>query len=195
MAYSIQYSPNGVKPMISNYVNVSHTWFDYIKNHTDINLLGFTLTSYSNYVSIGYYHSTKSYEIEFKMTASELIKEEWVDIGFYLPELLYNEGIPFIKNILNHSKYGDVLLFSNVAYWEKTENGDKLKTATFHNKPIKPNEMYLRTNDYLLSRISEGKKSYRQIKSASKKILNKHNTERAKYAYALKLIDGKVNAY
>ena len=32
------------------------------------------------------------------------------------------------------------------------------------------------------------------IKSASKKILNKHNTERAKYAYALKLIDGKVNA-
>ena len=47
MAYSIQYSPNGVKPMISNYVNVSHAWFDYIKNHTDINLLGFTITSYS----------------------------------------------------------------------------------------------------------------------------------------------------
>lgn len=45
MAYSIQYSPNGAKPMISNYVNVSHAWFDYIKNHTDINLLGFTLTS------------------------------------------------------------------------------------------------------------------------------------------------------
>ena len=58
MAYSIQYSPNGVKPMISSYVNVSHAWFDYIKNHTDINLLGFTLTSYSNCVSIGYYHST-----------------------------------------------------------------------------------------------------------------------------------------
>ena len=76
MAYSIQYSPNGAKPMISNYVNVSHAWFDYIKNHTDINLLGFTLTSYSNYVSIGYYHSTKSYEKEFKMTAYELIKEE-----------------------------------------------------------------------------------------------------------------------
>ena len=194
MAYSIQYSPNGVKPMISSYVNVSHAWFDYIKNHTDINLLGFTLVSYSNYVSIGYYHSTKPYEIEFKITAYELIKEECDDIGFYLPELLYNEGIPFIKNILNHSKYGDVPLASYVAYWEKTENGDKLKTATFNNKPIKPNEMYLRTNDYLLSRISEGKKSYRQIKSASKKILNKHNTERAKYAYALKLIDGKVNA-
>ena len=100
MAYSIQYSPNGVKPMISNYVNVSHAWFDYIKNHTDINLPGFTLTSYSNCVSIHYYHSTKSYEIEFKITTSELIKEECDDIGFYLPELLYNEGIPFIKNII-----------------------------------------------------------------------------------------------
>ena len=195
MAYSIQYSPYGVKPMISSYVNVSHAWFDYIKNHTDINLLGFTTTSYSNYVSIDYYHSTKSYEIGFKITTSELIKEEWDDIGFYLPELLYNEGIPFIKKILNRSKYGNVPLFTSVAYWEKTENGDKLKTATFKNKPIKPNEMYLRTNDYLLSRISEGKKSYRQIKSASKKILNKHNTERAKYAYALKLIDGEVNAH
>ena len=194
MAYSIQYSPNGAKPMISNYVKVSHAWFDYIKNHTDINLLGFTLTNYSNYVSIGYYHSTKFYEIEFKMTASNLIREECDDIGFYLPELLYNEGIPFIKYILNPSKYGNVPLFSYVAYWEKTENGDKLKTATFTNKPIEPHEMYLHTNDYLLSRISEGKKSYRQFKSASKKILNKHNTERAKYAYALKLIDGKVNA-
>ena len=194
MAYSIQYSPNGVKPMISNYVKVSHAWFDYIKNHTDINLLGFTLTNYSNYVIIGYHHSTKSYEIEFKMTASNLIREEWDDIGFYLPELLYNEGIPFIKHILNHSKYGNVPLFSFVAYWEKTENGDELKTSTFTNNPIEPHEMYLHTNDYLLSRISEGKKSYRQIKSASKKILNKHNTERAKYAYALKLIDGKVNA-
>ena len=193
MAYSIQYSPNGAKPMISNYVKVSHAWFDYIKNHTDINLLGFTLTNYSNYVSIGYCHSTKSYEIEFKMTASNLIIEEWDDIGFYLPELLYNEGIPFIKHILNHSKYGNVPLFSFVAYWEKTENGDELKTAAFANNPIEPHEMYLHTNDYLLSRISEGKKSYRQIKSASKKILNKHNTERAKYAYALKLIDGKVN--
>ena len=194
MAYSIQYSPNGVKPVISNYVNVSHAWFDYIKNHTDINLLGFTITSYSNCVSIDYYHSTKSYEIESNMTASELIKEECDDIGFYLPELLYNEGIPFIKNILNRSKYGNIPLVSYAAYWEKTEDGDKLKTATFTHKPIEPNEMYLRANDYLLSRISEGKKSYRQIKSASKKILNKHNTERAKYAYALKLIDGKVNA-
>ena len=190
MAYSIQYSPNGVKPMISNYVNVSHAWFDYIKNHTDINLLGFTLTSHSNCVAIRYYHSAKSYEKEFKMTAYELRREERDDIGFYLPELLYNEGIPFIKNILNHSKYGNVPLFSYVAYWEKTENGDELKTTTFTNKPIEPHEMYLHTNDYLLSRISEGKKSYGQIKSASKKILNKHNTERAKYAYALKLIDG-----
>ena len=66
MAYSIQYSPNGAKPMISNYVKVSHAWFDYIKNHTDINLHGFTLTSYSNYVSIDYYHSAKSFEKEFK---------------------------------------------------------------------------------------------------------------------------------
>lgn len=194
MAYSIQYSPYGAKPMISNYVNVSHAWFDYIKNHTDINLLGFTITSYSNYVSIGYYHSTKSHEIGFNITAYELIKEECDDIGFYLPELLYNEGIPFIKNILNHSKYGNVPICFYVAYWEKTEDGDKLKTATFTHKPFEPDEMYLRTNDYLLSRISEGKKSYRQTKSASKKILNKHNTERAKYAYALKLIDGKVNA-
>ena len=194
MAYSIQYSPNGAKPMISNYVKVSHAWFDYIKNHTDINLLGFTLTNYSNYVTIGYHHSTKSCEKEFKMTAYELSREERDDIGFYLPELLYKEGIPFIKNILNHSKYGNIPLFSYVAYWEKTENGDELKTATFTHNPIEPHEMYLRTNDYLLSRISDGKKSYRQIKSASKKILNKHNTERAKYAYALKLIDGKVNA-
>ena len=84
MAYSIQYSPNGAKPMISNYVNVSHAWFDYIKNHTDINLLGFTLTNYSNYVSIGYRLSTKSFEIEFKMTASNLIREERDDIGFLL---------------------------------------------------------------------------------------------------------------
>ena len=76
MAYSIQYSPNGAKPMISNYVKVSHAWFDYIKNHTDINLHGFTLTNYSNYVSIGYYHSTKSYEKEFKMTAYELSRED-----------------------------------------------------------------------------------------------------------------------
>ena len=194
MAYSIQYSPNGVKPMISNYVTVTHAWFDYIKNHTDINLLGFTISSYSDCVTISYYHSTKSYEIGFKIDAYELIKEECADIGFYLPELLYNEGIPFIKKILNLSKCGNVPLFSFVAYWEKTENGDELKTATFTHNPIEPSEMYLRTNDYLLSRISEGKKSYRQIKSASKKILNKHNTERAKYAYALKLIDGKVNA-
>ena len=36
------------------------------------------------------------------MTAYELSREKRDDIGFYLPELLYNEGIPFIKNILNH---------------------------------------------------------------------------------------------
>ena len=194
MASSLQHSPNGVKPMISSYVNVSHAWFDYIRNYTDIKLDRFYISTYSNYVAIAYRHDSMSYEDCSKISTSTLIKEESEAIGFYLPELLYNEGIPFYNIIINHIKYGNVPMFVYACYWEKTENGDELKTALFTNYPFEPDELYLCTNRYLLHKISEDKKAYRQVKAAYKKVLNKHNSERAKYAYALKMIDGEISA-
>lgn len=181
--------------MITNSVIVTHEWFDYIKNHTDINLEKFSINIYSNWISIDFNHAPMSYYDSMHISPSELIKLENVSIGFFLPEVLFKEGIPHTKVIKNYNRFGGYIPhFAFTCYWQETEHGDEFIEKVFTHKPVSANEQYTTNITDITRAISEGKRAYKEFQKASKKSRNKYNKNRAKYAYALKMIDGKVNA-